>query len=1183
MRRSVFMSTHESRFTEQQQAAIERRKISLALSAGAGCGKTFVLTHRFLKHLEPPASSDRLHALVAITFTERAAREMRDRIREECRRRLATCTTAEMAHWHQVLRGLDAARIGTIHSFCAALLRSHAVEAALDPQFRLLEPPLADSLLQKTTTTVVHQKLIAEDPHATVFVLHFGLRGTCRLVASLTRQKYSTTDHDWQSLTSAELCQRWLTFWHDEFFPAALRRFRETEAVQQVLSLSGQLSAPPAKVRERLHEIAELLEIGQLGIDELRKLHELAKVQGLVSAKNFQRGEDYETLKQAFTSLRDQLKLLLGCVQLAQQDHSLAAEFALSGAHLAESCAAAYQVAKRKGGLLDFDDLLLQAHRLLRTHESVRRKLAAGIELLMVDEFQDTDPIQAEIVRFLCGEALDAGRLFVVGDPKQSIYRFRRADPQVFQTLSEQLPAQGRLSLTENFRSQPAILNFVNFLFGPAFPQYEPLTTQTSQLSPLPCVEFLWATHDVSSGGSWYAGEESADEEQEDAEDAAPERKVSQAWLRRREAEWMARRIAELLNDPTPRVRSQPRTSDLRRVEPGDIVILFRALTDVAVYEAALRAYGIEYYLVGGKAFYAQQEVFDLLNLCRCLDDPTDSAALVGVLRSPWFGCSDDAVHALCPPSGDWLTALQQPPPAYLPDTQQERLKFAGRVISELRRNKDRLSIVELLNLAVELTGYDAALLAEHLGRRKVANLRKLIASAAAFDRSELFTLKDYVQRLQASVFEQIDEEFATTQPEAGNVVRMMSIHQAKGLEFPVVFVADANRACQTRTPRAVWHDQWGALVRLPDKYGESQPNLALSMWSHQEQKADEEEALRLFYVATTRAKDMLILSAGMDADGKLQSPWMRLLNQRFDLRTGLPKYDPLLGSLGRASSRQEIPEIKVHHEPPQAQPMETERSQRPLKNFIQAFEQAEPEAWPSSARVLEPDRQAPGWWSVSQLEVQAACLFPEPQAQHSSEPDSHATELGTLIHAVLQRMDFHQPQSWETQLLTCVRSRQLRLEPRHLDMARDMLQQFVQFPLAQQLASAQRLYREVDFVLPWPLAGREQPELITGQVDCCYQDASGNWHILDYKTGNYPQHLQPAELLAPYAFQLGVYAWAAEEWFGVPPASVSLVLFRPHVRTVEYEFDQDARERVRHRVTQALLALLKSTSLGQD
>lgn len=1177
------MSTPEPRFTEQQQAAIERREISLALSAGAGCGKTFVLTHRFLKHLEPPAPSTRLHALVAITFTDRAAREMRDRIREECRRRLAACSTAEMAHWQQVLRGLDAARIGTIHSFCAALLRSHAVEAALDPQFRLLEPPLADSLLRKTTTTVVHQKLIEEDPHATTFVLHFGLRDTCRLVALLTRQKYSSTHHDWQSLTPAKLGQRWLTFWHEEFFPAELRRFRETEAVQQVLALSGQLSAPPVKVRDRLGEIAELLDVRHLGLDELRKLYELAKVQGLVSAKGFQRAEDYETLKQVFTSLRDSVNKLLECVDLAQQDHSLAAEFALSGAHLAEACATAYEAAKRTGGLLDFDDLLLQAHRLLRTHESVRRKLAAGIELLMVDEFQDTDPIQAEIVRFLCGEALDAGRLFLVGDPKQSIYRFRRADPHVFQTLSEQLPAEGRLSLTENFRSQPAILNFVNFLFGPAFRRYEPLTTQTRQLSPLPCVEFLWATQDVTTGMSRSVGEDPADEGEGDAEDEGSDRKISKAWLRRREAEWIARRIAQILNDPTPRVRSQPRSPELRRVEPGDIVILFRALTDVAVYEAALRAYGIEYYLVGGKAFYAQQEVFDLLNLCRCLDDPTDSVALVGVLRSPWFGCSDDAVHALCPASGDWLEALQHAPPAYLPEAQQERLRFAGRVLSELRRKKDRLSIVDLLNLAVELTGYDAALLAEHLGSRKVANLRKLIASAAAFDRSEQFTLKDFVQRLQASVFEQIDEEFATTQPEAGNVVRMMSIHQAKGLEFPVVFVADVNRSCQMRTRQVVWHDQWGALIRLPDKFGESQPNLALKMWSRLEQEAEEEEALRLFYVATTRAKDWLVLSAGLDADWKPQSPWMRLLAERFDLLTGLPKHDPWLGTLGRASSREEIPVIQVHREPPEAQPMVTARTQPPLKNFIQAFLDAEPEALPASARVLEPDRQAAGWWSVSQLEVQAARLFPELQAPHGSEANSQATELGTLIHAVLQHIDFQQPENWQTQLQTSVHARQLRLDSTHLDLARAMLQRFVQSPLAQQLASAQRLYREVEFVLPWPLAGRQQPELITGQVDCCYQDASGHWHILDYKTGNFPQHVKPAELLAPYAFQLGVYAWAAEEWFGVPPASVSLVLFRPRVRAIEFRFDKATRENVRHWVTQTLLALVEATSLGQD
>ena len=210
-----------------------------------------------------------------------------------------------------------------------------------------------------------------------------------------------------------------------------------------------------------------------------------------------------------------------------------------------------------------------------------------------------------------------------------------------------------------------------------------------------------------------------------------------------------------MLNDPTPRIRTKVKDAKgrplLRRTQPGDIVILFRALSNVQEYEAALQRYGLDYYLVGGKAFFAQQEVFDLLNLCRYLDDCDDIVGLVGVLRSPFFNLSDDALQALAfhtPASGGGSSAeanrdpssptssrstsslyetLYLDPPSFLPEGQQHQIRFAAMVLSELRDRKDRIPLSDLLNQAIERTGYDASLAAEFLGWRKLANLRKLI------------------------------------------------------------------------------------------------------------------------------------------------------------------------------------------------------------------------------------------------------------------------------------------------------------------------------------------------------------------------------------------------------------------------------------------------------------------------
>jgi ATP-dependent helicase/nuclease subunit A len=1226
-------------YTAQQAAAIGERQASVALSAGAGCGKTFVLTQRFLSHLEPGSQQADLRTLVAITFTDRAAREMRDRIRAACQDRLSACKPDAVAHWLQILRGLDTARISTIHSFCTSLLRTHAVEAGLDPRFTVLEPALTDTLLQNTTAEVVHRLLIADDPDVVAFVLKFGLARTRDLAAALARQRFRIVWSDWESLTPEELAARWQQAWQTEFVPKLIEWVRNGVTADRVRELLTAHEPTHPVMQQRRRELLQRLDVLGVWSDpvaELAAVREAAKVQGGGGKSVWSSGEEvFEDVKESFTALRDEIDKVQKLLTVDPQNLALAAELAIHGVRLARHVAAEYALGKRATGALDFDDLLLLARDLLRDREDVRRRFAGGIRLLLVDEFQDTDPVQAEIVEHLCGAALATGKLFLVGDFKQSIYRFRRADPGVFASVRSQLPERGRLSLTKNFRSQPEILRFVNLLFAPAFGAvYEALVPfEDRQLSPQPTIEFLWATTDA---------EGAPDDEGQ---------KTTVGQLREREADWIARRIAQLLSDETPRVRTKRRSNsepELRRVQPGDIVVLFRALSNVQVYEAALRKYGVDYYLVGGKAFYAQQEVFDLLNLCQCLDEPCDAAALVGVLRSPFFGLNDDAIHGLHPADGDWWSRLQQPPPTVLPEFQQQRITRAAQVLAELRSQKDRLPIADLLQRAMALTGYDAALLAEHLGRRKVANLRKLIDQAAAFDRGELFTLKDFVQRLQTSVLDETDEEFATTLPETGEVVRLMSVHQAKGLEFPVVFVADINRKGHPQSSAAHLHPEWGALVRVPEEFGVQHEHLGLRMLNIQESEADEQESLRLFYVATTRAADHLILSAGLEPDLTPQSPWLKLLAERFALDTGLPKHDPLLGTMIGATERAAIPEIRMHREPPPAEPVQQSRDHRPLSEFATTLLAAEPEPLPASAQVFPADATAPRWWSVSQLEEllgkpgfsesrasrsarlpkssetsevfgnggvagsdqregpideagafnatcgitgpSAAILTPpsdavfeaaEREARLSEKPGfgaetSTAEILGTLFHRVMERVDFAATETWDAELAECVQSSEVAIEAGVADAARAMLQRFAASELPSQLAAAEHLWREVDFVLPWPSQRGGDPELIVGQIDCCFVTPAGTWHVWDFKTGVHAHAVSDAEILAPYQLQLGLYALAVERWWGRALDSLELVLLRPKVRCVPWRFDAAARERVTAWVEAAM-------ALGRD
>ncbi|MBS0206690.1 MAG: UvrD-helicase domain-containing protein [Planctomycetes bacterium] len=1183
------------KYTDQQSAAITTRGVSIALSAGAGCGKTFVLTQRFLSGLEPGNVSTTIRSMVAITFTDRAAREMRDRIRSACHQRLEHCEGEAVEHWLQILRGLDSARISTIHSFCTSLLRSQAVDAGLDPRFSVLQPSLADTLLRNTAKETLHGLLEQSNEDAAEFVLKFGLERARELIRALVAQRFQISFASFQDQTAESLAAGWRSRWETEFVPKLVAEFRASGPTEHLFELLRDNQPTHPTMMERRLVLLEWLEPSRPWTNPvavLQAITENARVQGGGRADTWPTPEVYEDVKTTLGVVRDEARDLAADLSISNDDLLLAAEFSARALRLAHQTADAYEQAKQAQGLLDFDDLLLRARDLLRDRPDVRERVAGGIRLLMVDEFQDTDPVQADVVRMLCGEALTAGRLFLVGDAKQSIYRFRRADPGVFDRLRHEIPPTGRLPLSVNFRSQPAVLNFVNHLFAAGMgDHYEALTPfESVQRSPTPAIEFLFALYD---------SEETVDKSRTDAldDDLAGPGKASASDLRTREADWIARRCAELLADPTPRIRDKDEQGNpvLRCVKPGDIVILFRALSNVHEYETALRRYGLDYYLVGGKAFFAQQEIFDLLNLCRYLDDPDDLIGLVGVLRSPFFNLSDDSIQSLvlAAPERDRGNAFDRPtlhdglqgePPGFLSEEQRWRISFARDVLTDLRAQKDRLPLSKLLALAIERTGYDAAVLTEHLGSRKVANLRKLMDMAQEFDRAELFTLKDFVERLQTSVMEETDEEFATTLPETGQVVRLMSIHQSKGLEFPVVIVADIDRKGPPRSKSAVLHPDFGALVKLPDMFGQSFENLGLKMFGLMEREADAEETIRLFYVACTRAADYLILSAGIDSMVKKRCPWLALVESRFDLTTGLPRIDPLLGSSeGSTAGRELIPDIRVHLNPPHvARVTHSTEKQVPiaqLGEFLRSDERAEiPEL---ALRITRDTDELPPF-SVSRLETIDAELRGIGHVRHDRQrepvdtpldPDQ-ATALGSLVHNVLERLNFSQASHWPQLLDEAVLCSADALNDDTIAVARQMLSRLKTSAVVSDLAEATSVQREVEFALRWPAtAPGGHPTLIRGVIDLLYEDPTGGWHVLDYKTNDFSSHATDDQLLAPYELQLGIYAHAVTEWFGVVPCELSLISFRPTVRRIKLPWSEERWKQLSDRINASIAA----------
>jgi ATP-dependent helicase/nuclease subunit A len=1150
--------------TSEQQLAIATRDVSVALSAGAGCGKTFVLTERFLSHLDRVAvTSDatdaaQLRQLIAITFTEAAAREMRSRIRDACYERLQTAVADEQDYWLRLLREIDTARISTIHSFCASLLRAHAAEAGLDPTFGVLDSGDADVLQYNVIDDVLREELAALDSDTLNLAAAFGLGRLKQQIAVLLNERHHDYFQTWQAASVQEMVDRWRQWHQCDAFPNALREIAAAAPVDDLLELLRGVTPTKAAfcaARDGLLLLLPKLASAQLNEQELGAIRELARVQTICTPKDWPTANAFNEYRDACKVLRDMVDAHKPApfVEAVAQE---AAQLGLSLLRLTAKVMIAYTQRKAALGQLDFDDLLSKAFALV-THPqnaALRSRLADDLRLLLVDEFQDTDQLQVDLVKAICGPGFDTGRLFFVGDFKQSIYRFRGAAPKVFRDLRDQLTEHGRLPLNMNFRSQPAVLDFVNALFCDAFTHdgqgYAPLRPSRTQITAAPGVEFLWTlTPDKNTGAKGAA-------------EAA----------RREEARAIACRLRSLVDsssDERPIVDRQ--SGQPRPVQLGDVAILFRALSDVHLYEEALREYELPYYLVGGHAFYAQQEVYDVLNLLRAVASNADELSLAGALRSPFFSLQDETLFWLVEGAGSLNAGLfADQLPAQLTVEECAKVAAAAETIRTLRARKDHVPIATLLGEALARTGYDAVLLAEFLGERKLANLHKLMERARAAD-SGVSDLDGFITQLAQFISTQPKEALAATLPETADVIRLMTIHHAKGLEFPLVIVPDLDRPPNIRTPCAALDRDLGPVVPWPVDE-DAKAATGMSLFAATERSEELEERKRLLYVACTRAADYLILSSSLAGYDQPRSDWMKFLAERFGLSSG-----ELVSELPPGY---ELPQIRVICDP-QTDRKPAGKSHGP--DLLKMLEEARQLATdgggniPHAVESVPVERAAHRQFSFSQLTGQLVATDselrePADVAQRYTTTSADARGLGSLVHDVLSRVEYagkFDVADWCRHLATQHRVMDYEAAA---NQASEMIERFLAAPLAKQLAKARTLHREVEFLLAWPLGETNRRGcFLRGFIDLIYQDADGRWHLVDYKTN----HVTAADVSAVserYALQLSVYALAAERVLGQPPVELVLYFMQPGEEH-HITWDDKARHRTIEQLNKAIAA----------
>jgi ATP-dependent exoDNAse (exonuclease V) beta subunit len=845
---------------EARRAIREDLDTTLVVEAAAGTGKTTELVQRILALLVTGTTT--LSRIVAVTFTEKAAGEMKLRLRTEIERarNAAETTATERTRLDAALEELEAAHIGTIHGFCAEILRHRPVEARVDPLFETLDEDARDRLFEEAFERWF-QETLADPPE--------GVRRVLRRRRSdrdsgpkdvLRRAGLSLVDQrDFRAMWRRDPFDR------DASLDALVQRFRE------VAQLDARIGTSEAWIAKSLAEIAHFVaeldhreSVRQRDADGLeRELRAFARARHW----NWKGGPNQlggGVTRAVALATRDAAKNELESF-LDRADADLAACLYRDLSPLVD----AYEDLKRRAGKLDFLDLLAVARDLVRDDDAVRRELQSRYSHLLVDEFQDTDPLQADILLLLAADdstERDAaratprpGKLFIVGDPKQSIYRFRRADVALYEQIKRRLVAHGArcVHLTTSFRSIPSIQSAVNASFAAVMKgnaegsqaEYVALQPFRDDHASQPGVVVLPVPRPYSPWGKVtnYA----IDQSYPDAVGAFVE------WLVR-DSNWTV---------------SEPGGKRVR-IEARHVCLLFRrfvAWRDDATrpYVRALEARRIPHVLVGGRSFHAREEVLALRNVANALEWPDDDFSVFATLRGPFFALGDDALLAYRATHGS-LHPLRRIDETQL-DALTQPVADALAILAKLHVGRNTRPIADTLGRFLEETRAFAGVAIWPSGEQALANVSRVLDQARRFEARGATSFRAFVRRIEDESERNAAGE-APVVEEGTDGVRLMTVHRAKGLEFPIVILVDPTCATASDEPSRYIDAAKGLWAR---PLAGCSP---IELLEHRDEvlRHDAEEAVRLTYVAATRAKDLLVLPAVGD---EAINGWLDVMN----------------------------------------------------------------------------------------------------------------------------------------------------------------------------------------------------------------------------------------------------------------------------------------------------------------
>ena len=969
--------------------AVENPPRDTCVVAGPGSGKTTVLVEYFNRLVESGVDPLRI---LAITFTDKAANNMRDKL-------------ARAFHDRPEIRGkLERAYVSTVHGFCARLLKENAVFAGLDPDFFVMDE--RESLRERRRAIdEALDAMFAEQPDR--------MRALMRGLASID--------------AGAEVLDA-----YDAIRAAGVR----------VADLAHFAAPPAVGIAAALAEVRSLRPAGWKFDQEAHLQEAQSWVAGIAAAiphgpeatlramrsftcklAKLKRGtRPYELLK----SLKDDL--------LPELEYSLVGEYYATERNTILELFARfdnlYRQAKQRASGLDYDDLEEYAVRLLEENPDVRRRLQNQFDQVLMDEFQDTNGCQAKLLELL----RPPNRFYAVGDINQSIYGFRHADPSVFSGYRDTVKQQGQrlVELVENFRSRSDILQAV-----------ETVTGGLDGIERRPLIPGLAFEHKTD-----------------------PSVEAVSAETLDLEARWVAARILALQG-----------TLQLRRgtAEFRDFALLVRNSEVLPEFTQAFDHSGIPYLVNRGKGFYETREVVDLIHLLRILSNPRDEISMAAVLRSPFVALSDEALLRLSLEQG-----ASSAPPA-LPGDDDEKLARFREQLSRWRAIRDYTSIDQLLQRALDESGYECP-----TGPRGAANVEKFLAQARAAGARQ--TLAEFAAEIEI-LRESKPREPDAPPEDSANAVKIMTVHAAKGLEFPVVFLAalhkgiDASPGAISFLPGVGLGARWHHPLCRDDKDDAFEHAIRQQL-----KQREKEESHRLLYVAMTRAEEHLALS--FSTTGKKAQNWAAIVDQTLDVR-------PIAALPGALVSR------TLHEAPPPQQ-------------LIPPPTIAERHDSQANVTSIALFADCPRRYYLSRY---LGLEFPPPPVETAAAPSSlNAGQFGAQVHALLAGVPLAAPDP-EAAKLAAV---------------------FPKTPLGLRASEAATVEREFDFLM------EVEGLVLRGQIDLWFEDR-GKTALVDYKT----DRVTVAEVSARagrYALQLRLYALALERLTGRMPQEAYLYFLRPNI-----------------------------------